>query len=610
MTDTQAGDASTVTKSRWSIPIGSKRWTLPLWFQNACEWVLGLPLAALVAIGAAILAGFIAFVLFIGFALGKHQVFPAAFFDKVDNKLANILVGEREVPKLASTTYDSALIKLDASIAIVPTGRVGKGSFLSRNGGGMTSFGDDVLLLPYNGKIYAASNPDTLRETNLVAPDNKREEYIEAADLPENQDLNFSRGYLRYNDISYFNNSASHGLIASYTEYHVDDKCVTNTLARLDFESGVTSIDDVEASDEDWTIIYRTTPCLPFKTRHTAMEGHMAGGRIAFMAPSTIYLTSGDFHWDGMRSEGAGIAQDPDAQYGKVLQVDIETGVGSIMSMGHRNMQGITLSADNDVLVIEHGPKGGDEMNRIEQGKNYGWPLESYGTTYRGSPMPNSISFGRHTQSEPPIFSWIPSIAASSVTRVEGFNEAWDGDYLVAALTDRSLHRVRLEGDRAVYSERIEIGTRIRDIHQHSDGQLVAWTDNEELMFFSGRVRVDTQQRFENYLTNANLSSRLENRLRTAVDGCAECHSFIAGEHNAAPSLGRIFGDEIASTEFSNYSDALKKKRGTWTRENLIAYISDPNAFAPGTIMPNPSLDDENTIDAVVEYLLDIEDDF
>lgn len=600
----QAGTAGTVIKlGRLSIPV-------PNWLKAAWDWVFALPLGVLIAACAAILAGFVSFLLFVGFVIGNHSLFPSTFFGKVDNKLVDIFAGDRPVPKLESTTYNTALINLESTVGIVPTGRRAVGSFLASNGGGMTSFGADIVLLPYTGKLYAASSADTIRETKITGPENNRAQYIAAAEDPANADYNFIKTYLRYNDLVHFETETGQGLLASYTEYHPGELCVTNNIARLDIEPGITRIDEVEAAAEDWTVIYRTSPCLEFKTRHAAMEGHMAGGRMVFEAPSTIYLTSGDFHMDGMRSEGAGIAQNPDAEYGKVMQIDLETGNSKILSMGHRNMQGLTMAPNGNLLVIEHGPRGGDEINWIREGLNYGWPLESYGTTYRGSPIPNAISYGRHTQFEPPIYSWMPSIATSSGTTISGFHEAWEGDLLVGSLSNQSLQRVRLEGDQAVYAEAIQIGSRIRDVHQHTDGQLVVWTDNEELMFFSAKERIDDGIIFERYLERMDFSKRKSERFRTVIDSCNECHSFAADNHLAAPALGRMFGDDIASTTYPAYSDALKAKRGSWTRENLTSYLTNPEAFASGTIMLNPGIEDPELIEAVIDYLEEIDGQF
>ena len=593
-----------------TLKLGPLSVPIPAWVNRAWAWVWGLPKSVLMAAGAAIFAGFVSFVLFLGFVIGSHDIFPSSIFAKVDNKLSKFASGSAAPPKLTSRTYNSGLIQLNSTVGIVPTGRPNTEKALRSNGGGLASFGNDVLVLPYTGKIFAAENADSIRQTKIAGPDNNRVEYIAAANDPANGDYHIIKSYLRYNDLTYFKSETGHGLLASYTEYHTGKLCVTNTVARLDFAPDITDIDAVEADAGDWTVVYRTKPCLPFKTRHVAMEGHMAGGRMVFQAPSTLYMTSGDFHIDGMRSEGPGIAQNPDAEYGKVMKIDIETGTGQIVSMGHRNMQGIAPSADGDIIVVEHGPKGGDEINLIREGANYGWPLESYGTTYRGGPIPNSISYGRHTQFEPPIYSWVPSIAASTMTLVDGFHDAWNGDLVVGSLRGEGLHRVRLQGQQAVYSEHIDIGTRIRAVHQHNDGRLVLWTDNEELIFMTASEPVDDSILFERYLETAHLSSRLENRLRTTIDACAECHSFLADAHENSPSLGRMFGNDIAATSFAGYSDGLKSTKGEWTRENLIAYLSNPDAFAPGSGMPNPGIEDDKMIEAVVDYLEDLDRHF
>ena len=169
--------------------------------------------------------------------------------------------------------------------------------------------------------------------------------------------------------------------------------------------------------------------------------------------------------------------------HGKMLSINVETGVADIVSSGLRNMQGLALTADGRLLSVEHGMRGGDELNLHRQGANFGWPLETYGTTYSKQPQPGADVVGRQERYERPVFAWVPSIAVSNLIVVQGFHPAWDGDLLVATLKDASLRRLRLVDNRVVYDEPIRIGAQVRYVHQHTDGRIVLWTDNQELIF-------------------------------------------------------------------------------------------------------------------------------
>lgn len=537
--------------------------------------------------------GLLACVLFFGFLSHRHQIEPVySVFTKVDDRIERTFF--KLPPKLTDKEYTTALINLAASVGIVDTGRSGRGGPMAENGGGLASFGADVLVLPYNGMIYAARDSTSVRSTKIAGPDIGRAAYLALRDDPEimrQYNINFSG--LRYNDLASYDTGAERGLIASYTEFHREKLCYTNSLAVLPISYAVSSIDQVTAKAGDWRVIFRASPCLPFKTENTALDGQMAGGRVVFQPPSTIYMTTGDFHFDGMKADGAGIAQDPKAQYGKVLKIDMLGGATETLSMGHRNAQGILLSREGRIVVVEHGPQGGDELNIIRPGANYGWPLESYGTTYRGGPIPYALSYGRHNTFEKPVYSWVPSVAVSSIIQIEGFDEAWNGDFLVGNMMDMGVHRVRMEGERVVYAEPIRLGTRVRDLLQLDDGRIVLWSDNGELVFLTAKPHRDAFGELEEYLSDRGLGDEMRRRVRTSVNRCAECHSLSADNHDRSPGLGYVFGAKVAATTFTNYSDALRSKGGQWTRENLAAFLLDPTAFAPGTSMPDPGVERE-----------------
>lgn len=574
------------------------------------RWSLGWLIAAVAAFLALIAAGAAGLGFLAGFEVSARQFPPYSIMAKIDEKLGE-LFGAKDV--VTSSRIATHLLDLDTDVGVVPdlTPDPDNWSELANIGGGITSFGADVLVLPYSGKIFAATSGSDIRETNVRAPDNGRAAYQAILQTPEYKaKYSFNLGYLRYNDILFVDAPAFRGLVASYIEFDAEHVCYTNTLAVLPIAAGVASIDQVTAGPEDWRVLYRTKPCLPFKDKYLAMEGQLAGGRTAFRAPNTLYLASGDFHWDGMRSNTELISQNPTAEYGKVIEIDIATGEGRVVSMGHRNMQGIAIDKDGRLLVVEHGPRGGDELNIVKEGANYGWPLESYGTTYSGLRIPSADSFGRHDHYEPPIYAWVPSVATSGMTLIDGFNEAWDGDLLIASLVGQSLFRVRMQGDQAVYAEQIPVGTRIRAVHQHTDGRIVLWTDKQQLIFITPSQRQAEGDFIADYIDAAKLSGAMKNKLALAIDTCGTCHSFVAGDDAKAPSLARIYGADIASTGYAGYSRALKAKRGRWDRDALEAFIADPDGFAPGAAMPNPGVDDPQVRAEVVSLLQEMEHSF
>lgn len=320
-------------------------------------------------------------------------------------------------------------------------------------------------------------------------------------------------------------------------------------------------------------------------------------------SPDTIFMTSGDFGFDGIRSDGPALAQDPDAQYGKMLSINVETGAADIVSNGLRNMQGLALTADGRLLSVEHGMRGGDELNLHRQGANFGWPLETYGTTYSKQAQPGAQVVGRHERYEPPVFAWVPSIAVSNLIVVEGFHPAWDGDLLVATLKDASLRHLRLVDGRVVYDEPIRIGAQIRYVHQHTDGRIVLWTDNQELIFLEGHDLPSPTAQLDDYLASTDLDTGTQEQMKSAILGCSECHSFSPGSSVGAPSLAKIYGEHIGSTAFAGYSDAMKNKGGRWDDEALSAFLKNPPAFVPGTTMRPQGLENLEVIRGIVAYL-------
>lgn len=185
----------------------------------------------------------------------------------------------------------------------------------------------------------------------------------------------------------------------------------------------------------------------------------------------------------GASADDKDFAQDDNSPFGKILFLNLNGDKVEIFSKGHRNPQGITIN-NNIILSTEHGPYGGDEINKIEYNKNYGWPIASYGEPYsfggnygalysRGGVIKGGDDFlfkKSHSENNfvEPIFSFIPSIGISEIIKVPNdFSKYWRmNNYLVTSLNGRSIYRIEIDEqfNKILFVEKIYIGERIRDI--------------------------------------------------------------------------------------------------------------------------------------------------
>ena len=217
-----------------------------------------------------------------------------------------------------------------------------------------------------------------------------------------------------------------------------------------------------------------------------ASSGNNVGCRIAQASDGNLFLTLGD-HF-GPRNE----AQNLGNHIGKIVRIKPDGSVPSdnpfvnrqgakpeIWSYGHRNPQGLAFHPQSGKLwEHEHGPRGGDEINIIEKGKNYGWPVIGYGIDYSGAKIHEST---RKAGMEQPVKYWVPSIAPSGMAFYTGDLFApWRGNLFVGALAAQLLVRLEVNGDKVGNEERLlqDLGERIRDVRQGPDGALWLVTDN------------------------------------------------------------------------------------------------------------------------------------
>ena len=284
---------------------------------------------------------------------------------------------------------------------------------------------------------------------------------------------------LRVADILLLRRSGERYELFATHHYYVAEECVRFRLSSTTIlrEKGVVSVSPA------WRTVFDAEPCLPFRPVNV-------GGRMA---------ESGETHLSVVIGENGrfDLVQDAGAHVGKLLRIDVETGAAETLASGLRNPQGLARDGGGRAWWTEHGPQGGDELNLLRPGGNYGWPLASYGVAYGRSIIAGQPdSTGMHDGFIRPAFAWIPDIGVSALA----VNDArwlplWKDDLLVASLAGESIFRVRRDGADVQYVERIEVGFRIRDMAWMPDGRLALMDDAGRAVFLRASRRCDVESR-------------------------------------------------------------------------------------------------------------------
>lgn len=548
--------------------------------------------------GFLLVAALLSAALFGGFAVSRFDIGPANdFADRVERKLET-LAGDGSETQRRLEFVESIFLSLAGQVYEMPQNDWVRG-------GGMTVWDDDLIVVARTGRVLRLIDGEGLVETSIATPPNGLSEYRDLAASEAYSDYRHKPDSIRYNDITYVDAGSLRGLALSYTFFDPDRVCYGSRVAWLSLADDMTSISEARADAGDWRVVFETSPCLDLDPDWAAIDGLMAGGRMAFLAPSTLYFGSGDYHLDGVHTYDAGIQSD-DSDYGKMIAIDLATGEARHVSKGHRNTQGVAVDGAGRLWVTEHGVRGGDELNLIREGANYGWPLETLGTLYSGQPWPRG-DVGRHVSTTPPVYAWLPSAAVSALAWIDDFHPAWNGDLLAGSLSGpengQSLFRLRIEDQRVLFAERIRLESRVRYIQPYGTGRIAVWLDTNELAVFSVAPRRDYLAVAFEDAAASGMSADLAAELRVVFEGCGQCHAFSEGRHGAGPSLASVLGASVAGTGFSGYSDALSALGGRWTEDRLKSYLADPSRFAPGTAMPDPGLDEGPLLDGVVEIL-------
>lgn len=219
-----------------------------------------------------------------------------------------------------------------------------------------------------------------------------------------------------------------------------------------------------------------------FKTQNcnTNFNGHASGGRIKELNNKLIVTVgSYDMNLFGDRS----IPQSKNTAVGKVIEID-KQGNYSVLSMGHRNQQGLEIVNDK-IFITEHGPMGGDEVNEIKKGEHYGWPYYAYGFDYD---YREKFRFPHQGEYKKPVYYFTPSLGISELKFYEGDEfQRWKNKFLVTSLKYKSIYLLDYDPqeNRIISSERINIGHRIRDISTTESGTIVLVTDDQKIIILT-----------------------------------------------------------------------------------------------------------------------------
>ena len=265
----------------------------------------------------------------------------------------------------------------------------------------------------------------------------------------------------------------------TYTEYH--DRTIGNTsIARAVLDVNSNSIRDVK-------VLLKTNPFLP--NDQTLSMGTKTGGRIAIGRDGFLYVSIGDRDNAGTRPWG--VAQVNDTHLGKVVRITkdgapapgnpfigVAGALPEIWAIGFRSQEGLAFDPKGTLWQTEHGPRGGDELNIIERGKNYGWPIISHGIDYRGG----DIAEGEVVKAgmEQPAYYWSPSVAVAGLAFYTGKSSAWKDSVFIGLLNGRGVSRLKLVNNKVVEEEVMltDRKARIRDVRMGNDGSILVVTDS------------------------------------------------------------------------------------------------------------------------------------
>ena len=373
------------------------------------------------------------------------------------------IVGSRSTALLGGTTVETHLHALTVETISFGIDDMGW------RGGAVDVLGDDLLVVTAWGRMVLVSGREARFLDGQIPMWSPELGVVRVPEL-EQRDPGFVPRQFRVADVL-LRPRADGRWRLFVTHHYADAECVgfrlSATTVRREGERVVVS--------PVWTTVLDFAPCTNLD------GGDQSGGRMLPDGPNHLLVVVGDHATEHL-------PQAPDSNLGKLLRIDTGTGRAGVLAVGLRNPQGLARDAEGVLWATEHGPLGGDELNVLEAGGNYGWPLVSHGVDYNLLAIGRA---GRHDGFASPVFFWTPSIGISSVMVNDArFFPLWGNDLLVGSLRGRRLLRVRRDGTDVKSVEEIYGGLAIRDMAQLPDGRIALFDDSEGRVYFLSRSAV------------------------------------------------------------------------------------------------------------------------
>jgi len=361
-----------------------------------------------------------------------------------------------------------------------------------------------------------------------------------------------------------------------------------------------------------------------FSTDPAAPTGGPNITRLKFLADKSLLAAVGS-----SGNSGSGMVQRVDGHIGKVVRLYRDGSIPDdnmfarnnpgarpeIWATGLRSIGGFAVDDEARLWALDIGPQGGDELNVLEPGNNYGWPLVTWGFDYSGTAMSDKQMAPGFID---PLVVWSPSLAPSGITYYRGDQfPQWQGDFFIGALADQTILRLRFKDDKLVHQERLlpELNERIRSVETGPDGFLYAVTDSpngkilrvrpgqplsEELARVAQPFDMPKKTTiYERLVLHGVMQDEETSEIEKAgydperakflyAQNCASCHSF--GEHGGqgiGPDLNGVRGRPSGSLPGYAYSTAMGNPDTSivWTFLTITAFLTNPKGYYPGTKM-------------------------